>query len=407
MYDPTGRNASNPALLWSAAAASAVSEFAALMARHWTALAVGAAGRPEPQEPAWTSPHRIVLELKTVRLRDFSDPAPAVDGSAALICAPFALHGATLADLAPGYSLVEALRRGGVRRLFVADWRSATPDMRFLGIDDYLAALNVLVDSIGGPVDLVGLCQGGWLSLLYAARFPGKVRKLVLAGAPVDVRAATSGLSALADGSPLPLFGELVQLGDGVVPGQKVLTLWGPATVDAAEVRVLLDAREPEGSADFEALLKRFLDWYVWTLDLPGTYFLDVVDRIYKRNMLAAGEFVALGHTVDLGAVTVPLFLLAAREDELVAPLQLLAAEGLVGTPARDLHKAIAPCRHIGLFMNKTVLETVWPNIAAFLRAPTPETGQGDPVPLSDRSPRRQARSAGALAARAASGKPV
>ncbi|MEQ6411013.1 alpha/beta hydrolase, partial [Salmonella enterica subsp. enterica serovar Enteritidis] len=47
--------------------------------------------------------------------------------------------------------------------------------------------LNVAVDTIGPPVDLAGLCQGGWLSLLYAARFPDKVRRLVLAGSPVDV----------------------------------------------------------------------------------------------------------------------------------------------------------------------------------------------------------------------------
>ena len=60
--------------------------------------------------------------------------------------------------------------------------------MQFLGIDDYLADLNVLIDEIGAPVDLIGLCQGGWMALVYAARFPGKVRKLVLAGAPVDTR---------------------------------------------------------------------------------------------------------------------------------------------------------------------------------------------------------------------------
>jgi pimeloyl-ACP methyl ester carboxylesterase len=54
--------------------------------------------------------------------------------------------------------------------------------MRYLGIDDYLAHLNIMVDEIGIPVDLIGLCQGGWMVLVYAARFPGKVRKLVLAG---------------------------------------------------------------------------------------------------------------------------------------------------------------------------------------------------------------------------------
>jgi pimeloyl-ACP methyl ester carboxylesterase len=44
--------------------------------------------------------------------------------------------------------------------------------MRYLSIDNYLADLDVAVDELGGKVDLVGLCQGGWMALLFAARFP-------------------------------------------------------------------------------------------------------------------------------------------------------------------------------------------------------------------------------------------
>ena len=62
-------------------------------------------------------------------------------------------------------------------------------------IDLQFAALNVVVDELGPPVDLIGLCQGGWLSLRYAARFPNKVRRLVLVGAPIDMAAAPSGFS--------------------------------------------------------------------------------------------------------------------------------------------------------------------------------------------------------------------
>jgi poly(3-hydroxyalkanoate) synthetase len=99
-----------------------------------------------------------------------------------------------VADFATGHSLVAALRQAGLQRIFVTDWRSATSEMRFLGVDDYLAELNVVVDEIGGMADLVGLCQGGWMALVYAARFPAKVRKLVLAGASIDIAAASSAL---------------------------------------------------------------------------------------------------------------------------------------------------------------------------------------------------------------------
>jgi len=154
----------------------------------------------------WTTSNTVALELASMRLRNFSTEA---SGLAILICAPYALHSATIADFAPGHSVVEALCQGGLSRVFVTDWRSATPETRYFSIDNYLADLNVAVDELGPPVDLVGLCQGGWLALVYAARFPRKVRRLVLVGAPIDIAAAESQLSRFVADVPLRMFEEL------------------------------------------------------------------------------------------------------------------------------------------------------------------------------------------------------
>ena len=294
MYDPAGHHIPNLALLWPAFAAASASEMAALVARQLTSLAIGDDG-PAAQQPKWATSHTVALELETVQLRDFTTEARSFP---TLLCAPFALHGAAVSDLATGHSLVAALRDAGLRRLFVTDWRSATAEMRFLGIDDYLADLNVLVDKIGAPVDLIGLCQGGWMALIYAARFPGKVRKLVLAAAPIDIAAASSALSALAEASPLAVFHELTRLGDGLIPGRSVLKFWGPEALEAENIRQLLQTEATIGTPAFKRLEALFRDWYSWTLDLPGTYFLEVVERLYKRNELATGNFVALGQRV-------------------------------------------------------------------------------------------------------------
>ena len=328
--------------MWPAFAAASASEVATLLAQGFVNFAVGAGDGPAPREPKWATPNSVALELKSVRLRDFSI---AKEGVPTLLCAPFALHGAAVADLAPGHSLVVALRDAGLKRLFVTDWRSATTEMRFLGIDDYLAELNVLVDQLGGVVDLVGLCQGGWMSLLYAARFPAKVRKLVLAGAPIDIAAGQSALSALADASPLALFHELVKLGDGRALGRKVQKFWGSETIDTNDIHQMLQTSEPIGSPAFAELEAIFRDWHAWTVDLPGTYYLEVIEKLYKRNEIATGQFIALGQQIDLAKVRVPIFLLAARDDELVAPAQLFATERLIGTPAHAVRKATARCR--------------------------------------------------------------
>jgi poly(3-hydroxyalkanoate) synthetase len=363
MYEPTHHSPLAFAFLWPALAAASASEFAALAAKQFVSLAIGDEKSPL-HPPQWVTPHRVALALQTVELRDFSlDPG----GQPVLLCAPFALHGAAICDLAEGHSLVATLRQAGLRRLFVTDWRSATAEMQSLGIDDYLANLNVLVDEIGGPVDLIGLCQGGWMALLYAARFPDKVRKLVLAAAPIDTKAAPSALSALAETSSLAIFRELVRLGDGLVPGGKVLKFWGPETIEQEDIRIILETDERVGSSGFADLETAFRAWHAWTLDLPGRFFLETVEKLYHKNEIAAGSFEALGHQIDLAKVKAPIFLLAARDDELVSPGQLFAVERLVSTPSSSMEKTITDGRHIGLFVGKAALQSIWPDIARWL----------------------------------------
>jgi poly(3-hydroxybutyrate) depolymerase len=366
MYEPTRPHASNAAFIWPALVAASASEMAAHFAKQFTSLAIGPEGEPPPP-PQWTTPHRVALKLKTVGLRDF---ATSSDSPSCLLCTPFALHGSTLSDLASSHSLVAALRDAGATNLFVTDWQSASSEMQYLGIDDYLADLNVLVDEIGAPVDLIGLCQGGWMALVYAAHFPGKVRKLVLAAAPVDTKAAPSVLSTLADSTALEVFREIVRLGDGLVLGNRVLKLWGPGAVEAEEIRQLLESEEAHGSAAFTRLEAAFREWYAWTVNLPGRYFLETVEKLYKRNAIAAGTFEALGKPIDLKKIKAPLFLLAARYDELVTPPQLFAVERLVGTPPHQIRKLTADCRHLGLFMGKRILREMWPGIVDWLVEP-------------------------------------
>jgi poly(3-hydroxyalkanoate) synthetase len=354
------------AFLWPALAAASATEAASAIAKEWVGLALRPPGHAI--EPSWTTPNRIALDLRSVRLRDF---VTAPEGPATLVCAPFALHGASIADFAPRHSVVAALIGSGVNRVFVTDWRPADVAMRFFSIDNYLADLNVLVDHIGGSVDLIGLCQGGWLALLYAARFPGKVRKLVLAAAPIDIAAEHSFLSRIAQETPLAVFKQLVDLGDGRMLGRHALQFWGPTTLEAEDIAQVLQPTEPVDSSSFRQLEARFRDWYEWTVDLPGTYYLEVVERLYKENQLAAGAFVALGERIDLADVGNPLFLLAAHDDEVVTPAQVFAAEHLVGTPAQHVRKLIAPCAHLGLFLGHATVAEIWPRIARWLVLPS------------------------------------
>jgi poly(3-hydroxyalkanoate) synthetase len=178
------------------------------------------------------------------------------------------------------------------------------------------------------------LCQGGWMSLAYAARFPHKVRRLVLVGAPIDIAAGESMVSQSATKVPLLAFEQLVRLNGGRVRGQRALQFW-ESPLGANDARRLLQLPDDD-SATVEELSARFTDWYRLTVDLPGTYYLEVVSWLFKENRLANGEFVALGRRIDLASVHQPVFLLGARDDTLVALDQLFATANRIGTIKRS-----------------------------------------------------------------------
>jgi poly(3-hydroxyalkanoate) synthetase len=310
---------------------------------------------------AWTTPNKVALELCTMRLRDFSR---AGRGQPVLICGPYALHSTLIADFAAGHSIIERLQQSAIDRIFLTDWRSASPDMRYLSIDQYLADLNVAVDEIGAPVDLIGLCQGGWLSLVYAARFPEKVRRLVLAGAPVDA-SVDSGLVRLVGSAPQAAFEGIVESGGGIVKGAHILRFWSRASDTAL---VLQRSLSPEVATDQE-LHERFVRWHDETVDLPGTYYLQVVHWIYRENRIANGTFVALGRAVRLGDVKIPVFLLAGSDDEIVPAVQAMATASSLGTPAGLIERAVVPSSHLGLYLGSRTLAVTWPRIAGWLKA--------------------------------------
>ncbi|RTE92671.1 alpha/beta fold hydrolase [Bradyrhizobium sp. LVM 105] len=360
MVDKIGKRPSGPdrapdeSLLWPFTAARL-----AMDACFWW-VERGRAEQDESNLP-WTTPNRVALELATMRLRDCSQSR---SGQPVLVCAPYALHRALIADFAPGHSVVGSLQDGGIDRIYLTDWRSATPSMRYLSIDSYLGDLNVAIDEIGAPIDLVGLCQGGWLSLLYAARFPAKVRRLVLVGTPVDL-SIDSPLCRLTRNAPEMVYDQLVARGGGNVSGGEMLRLWSKApNRDDIVAALQRDLSDEEGAA----LLARFDHWNAETLDLPGAYYLEVVNRIFRENQIAGGSFKALGRTVDPKDVKAPVFLLAGLDDDVVPAAQALATAGLLGTPPAFIAAASEPSNHLGLFMGARTHAHAWPRIAEWLR---------------------------------------
>lgn len=149
--------------------------------------------------------------------------------------------------------------------------------------------------------------------------------------------------------------------------GQVMLAGWKNMHPGEQYLGKYLDLFAHIDDEDYIERTERFERWYENPLDLPGTYYLQAIRLLFKENRLAHGEFVALGRRLDLKAVRCPLFLLAGRKDDITPPEQVFRATELMGTPPAQVVRRLVPGGHIGLFMGRENLRTVWPEVGNWL----------------------------------------
>jgi polyhydroxyalkanoate depolymerase len=306
-----------------------------------------------------------MLDLRTMVFRDYSGPG--AKGVPTIVDAPYAGHTAMIADYYKGQSLIETLLTNGLGRVFLTDWKPATDDMKDLEIDQYLAEINVCVDDLGGRVNLVGLCQGGWMSAMYAARFPEKVASLVLAGSPIDTDAGDGPIKQMAQGSPLSFYEELVAAGGGLMRGQFMLGGWKNMHPEEHYIKHHIDLYEHIDDPAYLEKEEIFESWYENPIDLPGRWYLQAIVQLFKENRLAKGSFIGLGRRLDLKDITCPVYLLAGEADDITAKEQVFDAVKYLGTPKNHIEKKLVPGGHIGLFMGSRTLKDAWPEIARWI----------------------------------------
>ena len=315
-----------------------------------------------PPQPSWATPNEIVLELPTVRLRKFGIG----NGIPTLIDAPYAGHPATIADYAEGQSLVQTLLNNDTGNVYVTDWKSATYEMRNLSVDDYLDDLSQIFDYLGSRVNLIGLCQGGWLAAIYAALYPRQVNSLVIAGAPIDTDAGDGPIKQLVHSFPLEAFAALVNAHGGLMHGDLMLLGWKALH---PEVHLAFKWIDLWANLDSETELERgrtFASWYEHTVNLPGRFYLQVVDQLFQRNLLFKGRFIARGRRVSLGDISCPVYLLAGAQDDITPPAQVFQAQKVL-PQGKSIPAFAAPGGHVGLFMGRSTLNEFWPDVAEWI----------------------------------------
>src|SRR5688572_25812730 len=155
------------------------------------ALAAGGLSRLDVRAEGCTPRSEAMRRGKTVLWR-YARAAPDA-GLAPLVICYALVNRPYMMDLQPDRSLIRRLLDQGVD-LYLIDWGYPDGADRYLEVSDYVLrylprCVDAVAESSGyDSVNLLGVCQGGTLSLCYTALHPERVRNLVTMVTPVDFR---------------------------------------------------------------------------------------------------------------------------------------------------------------------------------------------------------------------------
>jgi polyhydroxyalkanoate synthase len=271
----------------------------------------------------------------------------------------------TVLDLQPDRSLIRGLLAAGVD-VHLLDWGYPDRGDRHTTLADYttgyLGRAVAHLNAEHGPVDLLGVCQGGTLSLMYASLEPKRIRRLVTMVTPVDFHTPDNLLSKWVRSVDLARLVETF----GNVPGELLNATFValmPFRLTMQKYLALVDG------ADDPRQLESFLRMEKWIFDSPdqaGAAFREFIGWFYQENRLAHGTVELGGRTVDLGRLAMPILNLFATQDHLVPPAAARALGRLVGS--RNYREAAFEGGHIGIYVSARA-GTVPPLIADWLQA--------------------------------------
>lgn len=265
-------------------------------------------------------------------------------------------------DLQPDRSFLRSLAEAG-STVYVVDWGHPTAADQF---DDFSDLVDIYIDSFVDAirdrhgidtVNLLGICQGGVLSLCYAALHGEKLRNLVTCVTPVDFHAdrcnehVERGFMNVwtrnLESQDIDLMVDTIGNVPGGVGGL-LFSMMTPFRSLAKYNLTLMDAGQDRDK------LMNFLRMEKWLADRPdhtGASARQWLKELYQDNKLFAGTFHIDGRRVDLGAIRMPVLNFYTETDHIIPAPATKAMAQVIG--AKDYTEVPITGGHIGVFVSR------------------------------------------------------
>jgi polyhydroxyalkanoate synthase subunit PhaC len=312
-----------------------------------------------------TTPKELVFQTDKVKLYKYKRDTKATYKTPVVIS--YALvNRHDMLDLQPDRSFIKNLLDMGME-VYIIDWFYPKRADRYYTMDDYINwFLNDIVDFVRqdsgeDKINLMGICQGGTLSVIYSALHPEKIKNLITLVTPIDFSIEDGLLFKWARNMDIDHIVDHY----GAVPGEFLnngFALLKPMGRINKYMGVLNTMQDKDKLENFMRMEK----WIADSPDQAGECYRQFIKDLYQENKLIKGELVVGGEKVDLKNVTMPVLNIYATEDHLVPPSSTMPLNKHIGSKDNELYKFAGG--HIGVFVGGRSQKELAPAVGAWLK---------------------------------------
>lgn len=311
------------------------------------------------------TPYDVVYESDRVKLKHYK-PAEVKYNTPLFVCYAM-VNRETMLDLQSDRSVVQTFLNAGLE-VYMMDWSYPTRKDRYLTLSDHVNGyidemIDFVLEKHGIPqVNLMGICMGGTLCVMYAALHPEKVRNLVTTVTPVNFHTDQGLLNIWAR----YLDPDALVDAYGNIPGD-ILNL-GFLLLNPA--RLMIDKYvgflENVHDKDFVENFVRMEKWIFDSPDLPAEAFREFIKKLYHENQLIENKMTLDGELIDLKKIRMPVLNIYAKYDHLVPPG--CCDEFVKKVGSRDTEDICLNTGHIGIYVSSKTQKEFAPKILSWLK---------------------------------------
>jgi class III poly(R)-hydroxyalkanoic acid synthase PhaC subunit len=268
-------------------------------------------------------------------------------------------------DLLPEVSVVNNLLKQGFD-VYATDRGTPTFSDREMSLENYAHEyVEKAVDKIKeitsvDKVTMFGYCWGGIFALIYSCIHPENVKNLVLHATPTDIE----GKETVIERWTTAIDTEKLVQTFGNVPGfllNLAFVLRNPVETMLKYWRYFSEPRSMAEMLQFFAIEM----WLYDNIPIIGRVYQDIVNQIYKKNLLIKNKMTVGNTVIDLKNISMPLLSIIGTKDDLVPPESSKKIMEVV--PSIDKKLIEFNTGHVGLCVSQIAHEKLWPEVGQWL----------------------------------------